>query len=346
MTTIDQGHEYGHASQVELLQATPNNIDRCAQALLAGQLVAFPTETVFGLGAAVTHVNAVQSIFKVKGRPTEHPLIAHVAPGADLTGWVAEITPVMQSLIDSFWPGPLTLVVPKGTRMPSEVTGGQQSVGIRCPSHPVAIALLNAVGVPVAAPSANRFGKVSPTRAAHVFAELGNQIPFILDGDVPQIGIESTILSLLGHQAVVLRPGSITAAQIEAVLGIPVKTHAEVSTSSNNNPRVSGALEKHYSPDATVWIVTPSELFDLPVQHKTLCVGWSADFLVKAEALRQKNSEVLVQVLSDNPADVAKVLYATLRQADDWMCKQVLFQKPPADIEWEAVADRLKRAAH
>lgn len=342
MTTTDSGMPHVHA---ELLTASDASIKRCAKALQQGQLVAFPTETVFGLGAAVTQLDAVQGIFNAKGRPSEHPLIAHVAPGLNLQGWVGEVTPTMQKLIDAFWPGPLTLVVPKGERMPLEVTGGQNTVGIRCPSHPVAIELLKATGVPVAAPSANRFGKVSPTRASHVLAELGDRIPFILDGDVPEVGIESTIVSLLDSQPAILRPGAITAAQIEAVLGVPVKTHAEVSKTPHANPRVSGALEKHYSPDAKVWVLETNELADLPVQHKTLCVGWTDEFLAQADALREQHADVLVEALNNNPAEVAKALYATLRQADELACKQVLFEKPLPGAAWEAVADRLKRAS-
>lgn len=342
MTTTDSDMPLLRA---ELLNASEANIRRCAHALQNGQLVAFPTETVFGLGAAVTQLLAIQGIFKAKGRPSEHPLIAHVAPGAELTGWVAEVTPTMEKLISAFWPGPLTLVVPKGERMPFEVTGGQSSVGIRCPSHPVAIELLKATGVPVAAPSANRFGKVSPTRATHVLAELGDRIPFILDGDVPEVGIESTIVSLLSGGPVVLRPGAITAEQIQTVLGVPVKGHGDVSKTPNANPRVSGTLEKHYSPDAKVRVLNARELGLLEVQHKTLCVGWTDEFLAQADALREKSQKVLVEALSDKPAEVAKVLYATLRQADELACQQVLFEKPGPNTDWEAVNDRLKRAS-
>ncbi|MGV3468637.1 L-threonylcarbamoyladenylate synthase [Limnobacter sp.] len=342
MTTTDSSRPHLHAA---LLDPSDMHIQRCAQALQSGELVAFPTETVFGLGAAVSQLGAIEGIFKAKGRPSEHPLIAHVAPGADLTGWVAELTATMHKLMNAFWPGPLTLVVSKGERMPFEVTGGQTSVGIRCPSHPVAIKLLKATGVPVAAPSANRFGKVSPTRASHVLAELGDRIPFILDGDVPEVGIESTIVSLLEDQPAILRPGAITAEQIEAVLGVPVKSHSEVSKTPNSNPRVSGALEKHYSPDAKVWVLPAGELAALELQNKTLCVGWTDEFLAQADALREKFGEVLVEALSDKPGEVAKALYATLRQADELACRQVLFEKPGQTPDWEAVNDRLKRAS-
>ena len=348
MTTTEQPVS---PQQAELLDPVESNILRCAEALLNGHLVAFPTETVFGLGAAVTDLNAVQAIFKAKGRPSEHPLIAHVAPGADLNGWVAEITPVMQKMMDAFWPGPLTLVVPKGERMPIEVTGGQQSVGIRCPSHPVAMELLKSVGVPVAAPSANRFGKVSPTRAIHVLAELGDRIPFVLDGEVPEVGIESTIVSLLNPQPAILRPGAITATEIEAVLDVPVTPHAVVSKAPQGNPRVSGALEKHYSPDAKVNVVSASDLSTWAMhalqsqQINLLCVGWTDAFLQQAHALRDRNPGVLVEALGNHPAAVSQALYSTLRQADELGCQQALFECPAAEIAWEAVADRLKRAS-
>jgi L-threonylcarbamoyladenylate synthase len=343
MTTTNPDSPPVHAT---LLKATEESIERCALALQQGQLVAFPTETVFGLGAAVTQADAVQGIFKAKGRPSEHPLIAHIAPGTSLEGWVANVSPTMQKLMDAFWPGPLTLVVPRGERMPMAVTGGQNSVGIRCPSHPVAIALLKATGVPVAAPSANRFGRVSPTRASHVLAELGDRIPFILDGEVPEVGIESTIVSLLSDQPAVLRPGAITAVQIEALLGVPVKTHGEVSKTPNANPRVSGALEKHYSPEAKVLVLQATALSELQIHHKTLCVGWTDEFLAQSDKLRDLNANVLiVEALPNTAAEVAKVLYATLRQADELQCKQILFEQPSSNADWEAVKDRLKRAS-
>lgn len=340
MMTTDQ------AQSAQILAPTASNIELCAQALKAGQLVAFPTETVFGLGAVVTQLQAVQGIFAAKGRPNEHPLIAHVAPGIDLGPWVGQGGPHMQKLIDAFWPGPLTLVVPKGDHMPSSVTGGQTSVGIRCPSHPVAVALLKAVGSPVAAPSANRFGKVSPTRALHVLAELGNRIPYILDGEMPSVGIESTIVSLLGPQPGILRPGAVSAAQIEAVLGVAVKTHAQVKSSGTQLPRVSGALEKHYSPDAKVTVLSADQLAASKLSGNLLCVGWSDAFLTYANKQRTACSSLQIEALSNDPVHVARDLYATLRQADALGCTGVLFEAPPEGAPaWEAVADRLKRAA-
>ncbi len=345
MTTTN--HNNVHAV---ILAPTAINIQSAAEALLRGELVAFPTETVFGLGAAVTKPDAVDQIFQAKGRPADHPLIAHAHPGFDWqAGWVDVLQlphpQYFEALADAFWPGPLTMIVPKGSRMPLSVTGGQSSVGVRCPSHQSAMALLTAVGVPVAAPSANRFGKVSPTRASHVLAELGDRIPYVLDGSEPEVGIESTIVSLLDGQVVVLRPGAITAAQIEQVLGVAVKSHVEASKPGHNNPRVSGALEKHYSPNAKVHVVSAQALPDSPLVGKTLCVGWSDGFLQVSDGLRSQHPEVLVEALNENPQEVARGLYAILRQADDLACVQVLFECPPVSPQWEGIADRLKRAS-
>lgn len=329
----------------QLLDPTPQNIETSARALLNGALVAFPTETVFGLGAVVSNEQAVSDIFRAKGRPADHPLIAHVPPLFDLTGWVQEVTPTMQILMDAFWPGPLTLVVPKGPRMPLCVTGGQQSVGLRCPSHPVAIALLTAVGVPVAAPSANRFGKISPTRAAHVMAELQGRIPYVLDGAVPQVGIESTIVSLLGDTPAILRPGVITSDQLQAVLGIPVLAHAELGC-LNNQPRVSGALEKHYSPDAKVRVLPTADLQHLVCDQPTLIVGWSPSFLNEVSEVQIRSRvQPTLMALNNVPEQIAQQLYLILRMVDEQGYTQVVFEQPESAEVWAGIADRLKRAS-
>lgn len=328
-----------------LLQPLHRNIAECAQALLSGKLVAFPTETVFGLGAVVTDEKAIANIFQVKGRPEDHPLIAHLAPKLPLDGWVAEVTPMMQTLMDAFWPGPLTLVVPKGPNMPLAVTGGQSSVGIRCPSHPVAVALLKAVGVPVAAPSANRFGKVSPTRAAHVVSELDGRIPYVLDGDIPEVGIESTIVSLLGDVPAILRPGVITASQIEAVLGGQVLSHA-LAVQQGQQPRVSGALEKHYSPNAKVLVLPSSALKDLVCEQSTLIVGWSPAFLDEiAEVQIRSTVKPTLLALKNDPEQIAQQLYLILRMIDEHGYLQAIVEQPEFVDRWEGVADRLRRAA-
>lgn len=329
-----------------LLIANHDNIRECAQALRVGRLVAFPTETVYGLGAAVTQPTAVAGIFEAKGRPADHPLIAHVAPHMSLDGWVKDVTPTMQFLINAFWPGPLTLVVPKGPKMPLSVTGGQDSVGIRCPSHPVAIELLRATGLPVAAPSANRFGKVSPTRATHVMQELQGRIDYVLDGEVPEVGIESTILSLLDNQPAILRPGSVTAEQIEAVLGAPVLSHREVLAQKVTQPRVSGALDKHYSPDAKVRVLSAEQLSHLACEQSTLIVGWSQPFLNEVSEVQiRSHPQPVLMALTEHADQVAQQLYLILRHADEAGYAQLIFEEPPDLPEWEGVADRLKRAS-
>lgn len=332
---------------IKVLEPTELNILQCAQALQSGSLVAFPTETVFGLGAAVTQPSAVEGIFRAKGRPSNHPLIAHAHTGFDWAdGWIdlssARLKAQFLALTQHFWPGPLTLIVSKGDKMPLNVTGGQRSVGVRCPQHPVAQALLKATGVPVAAPSANRFGKVSPTRAAHVVSELGVSVPYVLEGDIPEVGIESTIVSLLDETPRLLRPGRITAQQIEAVLGQAV---AVGPAAGENAVRFSGGLEKHYSPDAKVCILSAEQLMAEPLPSSTLFVGWSDFFIeqAKQKGAQLQNSSVISN--SGLPAEIEQNLYIWLRQADEqqWSC--VVFEQPPALPEWAGVADRLRRAA-
>lgn len=325
----------------ELLAPTPDNIARCGLALMAGELVAFPTETVFGLGAAVNHPDALARIFAVKNRPTEHPLIAHVAPDFDLSGWADTNCPMAQALMAAFWPGPLALVVPKGPRMPLAVTGGQLAVGLRCPAHPVAQALLKAVGVPVAAPSANRFGKISPTRASHVLQELGGRIAYVLDGEMPSVGIESTIVSILGGQPTLLRPGSIAQDAIERVLGkslsLPLGTASDAL-------RISGNLDKHYAPDARLLLFNAQTLTNSVLPDGTLIVGWSPAFLQQARLHASERGCTLVECKNE-PGWMAQNLYCLLRQADDEQRACVVFEAPPAVASWAGVADRLKRAS-
>lgn len=356
MTTTN----YFTPQSTELLPADEASIARAAQALNEGALVAFPTETVFGLGAVVTNEAALQAIFQAKGRPTDHPLIAHVskvlASKRGIQPWaIADDRAV--ALIEAFWPGPLTLVLPIGPRMSKTVTGGQDSVGIRCPSHPVAQVLLSLVNAPVAAPSANRFGKVSPTRATHVLEELGGRIPYVLDGDIPEIGIESTILSLLGQQPILLRPGHITPEQIESVIHQKVVRPSDLVSSQGaedtqktsvgiNLPRVSGALDKHYSPNAKVLVVSPEWFKSMDALHAdhTLIVGWTLPFLQAADAFLGKNG-VDIMALEDDSQAVAKVLYGILRNADEKGYIRIVIESPSENPHWEGVADRLRRAS-
>lgn len=334
---------------------TVEGIAEAAKVLKNGGLVAFPTETVFGLGAVVTDESAVQRIFEAKQRPVDHPLIAHIANPESIAAWVkAPIPAAARQLMDAFWPGPLTLVLPKSASMPDVVTGGQDTVGIRCPSHPVARALLEAVGLPVAAPSANRFGRVSPTCGDHVRDELDGRIHGILEGEPSEVGIESTIVACVGHDVVLLRPGSISAEDIELVIGAPVKRKAQVQAVSAL--RVSGNLEQHYSPQAKVVLSNAAELaetvriwLDVPnsSQIDGRFIGWSSSF---ADAVRNLNFGSssprfdFIQ-LSDRPASVAHDIYRLLRDADHDGKSLLVIEKPPATVAWEGVADRLKRAS-
>ncbi|MEP6702839.1 MAG: L-threonylcarbamoyladenylate synthase, partial [Betaproteobacteria bacterium] len=222
--------------------------------LRAGELVGFPTETVYGLGADASNARAVVGIFALKKRPANHPVIVHLAPNADLERWARRVPPAARTLIEKFAPGPLTLIVPKSDAVPDVVTGGQKNVGLRFPSHPVAQRLLREFGGGVAAPSANRFGRVSPTTAQHVAEEFGDELPMILDGGPCPIGIESTIVDFTRGAAVLLRPGAISAQELAEVLG-----YAPLP-GGGKSPRVSGSLPSHYAPVTQSRLVKPFEL--------------------------------------------------------------------------------------
>jgi L-threonylcarbamoyladenylate synthase len=305
-------------------------ISHAAQQLAAGALVAFPTETVYGLGADAMNPQAVAKIFALKGRPSNHPLIVHLARGTPLQQWAQHVPAYAQALIDTFWPGPLTLVLKKSASVPPAVTGGQDTVGLRCPSHPVAQALLAEfarIGSGgVAAPSANRFGQVSPTTAQHVRDEFGNQTPLLLDGGACDLGIESTIIDCTGAQPVLLRPGSIQRMQIQAVTGLPVLDRQA------DSPRVSGALPAHYQPATRVLLI--AEPAQLPG-------GKTALFAPVSPA-------GYGGVFRQAPADAyayAHALYATLRELDALALDLICIAPPPDGPQWEAVHDRLRRAA-
>ncbi|MGL4574114.1 MAG: L-threonylcarbamoyladenylate synthase [Burkholderiaceae bacterium] len=309
------------------IQAT---ITHAAQRLAAGELVAFPTETVYGLGADAMNPHAVEKIYALKGRPSNHPLIVHVPLHTDLGIWAADVPRYAQQLIDVFWPGPLTLVLRKAGAVPGAVTGGQDTIGLRCPAHPVAQALLAEfarIGSGgVAAPSANRFGHVSPTTAQHVRDEFGDQTPLLLDGGACDVGIESTIVDCTGAQPVLLRPGQVTRAQIAVASGLPVaERHAD-------SPRVSGALPAHYQPATRVVLVHDSA--QLP-SGKIALFG-------------PQRPSVFAGVYRAAPTDAsayANVLYATLRELDMLGLDAICIVPPPRGEQWEAIHDRLQRAA-
>jgi len=296
----------------------PSLIRKAADILHKGGLVAFPTETVYGLGADASNESAVKSIFRVKGRPDSHPLIVHLWDVDQVVLWADVIPEAARELGRRFWPGPLTMILMKAGRVSKVVTGGQETVGLRVPDHPVALALLREFGGGVAAPSANRFGKVSPTSADHVRQDLGGDVDFILDGGPCTIGVESTIVDFTSGDPVILRPGGLTRERLEEALGrpVPVRAPGEV--------RVSGQLESHYAPRALVTIVAPG------------------DASKAAEDLRRTGKQV---VLLGEKDVAAQELYASLRRADDSGADVIVVPLPDETGLGLAVADRLRKAA-
>jgi L-threonylcarbamoyladenylate synthase len=333
-----------------LLKATDASaVEQAAQRLAAGSLVGMPTETVYGLAADADNATAVHRIFEAKGRPADHPLIVHLAPGTGAQGWRAgvdhyacDVPAFATALMNAFWPGPLTLILPRRPEVAAVAAGGQDSVGLRCPSHPAAQALLVAArahGVHgVAAPSANRFGRVSPTTAAHVaeeFAALPDEALLILDGGPCPVGIESTIVDCSRGTPVLLRPGAITPAQIEAACGEPVRERDEAA------PRASGTLESHYAPRARLRLMPAQQL-----QAALDVLGADAKHIaVYARGTLRAARNVPQRRMPDDAAAAAQALFAVLRELDATGVKLIWVETPPEGAEWDGVRDRLQRAA-
>ena len=323
-------------------QFDPAAIDAAARALESGALVAFPTETVYGLGADAENPAAVAAIYAAKGRPQDHPVIVHLAPEAPLDYWACDIPPQAQALAAAFWPGPLTMILKRAPNIPDAVSGGQDTVGLRCPAHPVALALLRAFQGGkggVAAPSANKFGHVSPTLAEHVQQEFGSDgsVAMVLDGGPSQVGIESTIVDLSRldtHGPVLLRPGQISAEAIAAVID------QQPAAPDAAAPRASGTLESHYAP------------------HTPVAMQERAALLATLAALHGAGRKVALIHMSDMPAThaalrlpaapdgFAHALYAALRAMDGQGGDVILVEAPPQGGDWLGVNDRLRRAAH
>ncbi len=320
-----------------------NAIRDAARLLEAGQLVAMPTETVYGLAADAGNPDAVAAIFAAKGRPSNHPVIVHVARDADLSRWASAIPSEAGKLIDAFWPGPLTLILPRASNVPAAVTGGQDSVGLRCPSHPVAQALLKEFRGGqggIAAPSANRFGRVSPTTAQHVIDEFGapgaGPLAAVLDGGQSEVGIESTIVDLTRLDTrgpVLLRPGRISAAQVEQVLGRALALPDAAA------PRVSGSLDAHYAPHTPVALVESAALAD--VVERLRAKGRRVALMQWSEATSAPWSARLPAA----PEGYAHGLYVSLRALDTQGADLIVVEQPPQDSAWQGVNDRLRRAA-
>ncbi len=325
-------------------------IHAAARRLEQGELVAFPTETVYGLGADAENPAAVARIYAAKGRPSGHPVIVHLAPEADIGYWAASMPAEACKLIDAFWPGPLTLILKRARHIPDTVAGGQDSIGLRCPSHPVAQALLRAFRQGrggVAAPSANKFGHVSPTTAQHVRDEFGaepdNPVGCILDGGQSEVGIESTILDLSrmpSHGPVLLRPGRITAEQIANLIGIRPRMP------DAGAPRASGTLDSHYAPRTPVALIDtvqlPSMLQRLAFAGRRVALLWYA---AAPFAGMSTQSDIAQIELPADPDGYAHGLYAALRAMDSANADIILVESPPKDSRWQGINDRLSRAA-
>ena len=315
---------------------TPEEIARAVAVLKGGGLVAFPTETVYGLGADAANPAAVARIYAAKGRPAHHPLIVHVADAVQLALWAREVPAAAHALAKAFWPGPLTLILKRAAGVHPAVTGGQDTVALRVPSHPVALSLLRAFGGGIAAPSANRFGRVSATTAEHVRREFGDAVGCVLDGGACDFGIESTIVDLSRREPALLRPGHITAAQLETVLG------ARLAAADAAAPRAPGMLAKHYAPQTPVMLMEGDLIGELAASFARQ--GRRAAVLARAS--RQPLLPGLVWIAAPaEPVAYAHDLYANLRRLDDAGCEAILVEEPPTTSEWAAVRDRLQRAA-
>lgn len=312
------------------------DIAEAADRLKQGELVAIPTETVYGLAADATLPAAVARIFALKGRPADHPLIVHLGHPAQVSDWARDVPAVVTDLAEAFWPGPLTLILKRGRLASDWVTGGADTVGLRIPRHPLTLALLERHGGALAAPSANRYGRISPTTAAHVRAEFGRELPLVLDGGPCPIGIESTILDLSGDRPRILRPGSIDARALARVLGEGPELGA-----ADHSPRVSGSHASHYAPrtpaelvEAEAFAARIAELRAAGQDPAALCFSsaWPEDPGCPAIALPA------------SPEAYAHGLYAALRTLDALEADRLLIVAPPDSPEWAAVRDRLRRA--
>ncbi len=310
--------------------------------LREGRVVAVPTETVYGLGADASNPDAVAKVFALKGRPADHPLIVHIGDVDELSWWARDIPEAALTLARRFWPGPLTVILKRGPHVLDAVTGGQDTVGIRVPDHPLTLRLLAEFGGGVAAPSANRFGRVSPTSAQHVEAEFGDAVDYILDGGPCGVGLESTIVDFSGTAPRILRPGAVTADDVASVLGEAalVAVHASEAPS----PRVPGTLASHYAPDATVRLLP----FDGIAKALASAVRQGCKVGVMARAVAPDDglpSMCRWVHMSEEPGGYGRELYAALRDLDVSDCDVILVETPPSASEWEAVRDRLARAA-
>ena len=332
----------------------PESIAESAALIRAAGIIGIPTETVYGLAADADSAQAVAKIFAAKGRPADHPLIVHVANAGGVAHFADHVPEFANRLIAAFWPGPLTLILPRREGVAQAAAGGQNSIGLRCPSHPLAQALLIALRIAVppiwglAAPSANQFGRVSPTTAAHVQGEFGADL-LILDGGPCDVGIESTIVDCTRGVPVLLRPGAITPAQLQAACGQRVLLKEELPVTMQQGPRASGTLESHYAPTAKVRLMdaralqTALDMLGADMDAK----GGDAPVIATYSrvVVRCASSKVLRRRMPDDAAATAQQLFSVLRDFDDQGVKLIWVESPPDAPEWQGVADRLARAA-
>jgi L-threonylcarbamoyladenylate synthase len=312
----------------------PSLIARAVEILRSGGLVAFPTETVYGLGADASSPAAVRRIFEAKGRPADHPLIVHLGSVDALDAWAADVPPLARTLAEALWPGPLTIVLRRSARVPDAVTGGLPTVGLRVPAHPVALELLRAFEGGIAAPSANRFGTVSPTTAEHVRDGLGDRVDLVLDGGASAVGVESTIVDLSGDEPGILRPGGVPREVLEALAGVPFPVR------EGGKIRAPGTLASHYAPDARLMLVAPP---DQPARAAELRArGLRVGVLAFEPNARVEGATVVD--LGDSEEEAARRLYAAIRELDD-TCDVILGWPPEERGLGLAIGDRLRRAA-
>ena len=324
------------------MNPTTDDYRRAVDLLRAGELVAFPTETVYGLGADAANPEAVARIFAAKGRPAYHPLIVHLAGHDAVDHWAEQVPAAAWELMETFWPGPLTLILRKQAWVPDAITGGQDTVGLRVPSHPVALELLRRFAAVagehagIAAPSANRFGRISPTTAAHVQEELGDRISLILDGGPCKVGIESTIVDFSRGEPVILRPGHVSPAHLEAVFGRQL-----LIETAGGAPRVSGSLAAHYAPQTSMRMVAGARLLDFlnAQRHKGGRCG-----VISHSQPPQAGMPHAWRLLAADPVGYAHEIYGALRELDHAGVDLIAVEALPEAAGWAAVADRLRRA--
>jgi len=323
-------------------------ITSAVEHLRAGELVAFPTETVYGLGADATNEAALRKLYTLKGRPSDHPVIVHLANSEQIYDWGTELSDCAKTLAHHFWPGPLTLIVKKSSRVSSLVTGGQDTVGLRVPAHPIALALLEAFDGGIAAPSANKYGRISSTCAQHVRNEFGDQVSLVIDGGRCPVGIESTIVDMTASVPRILRPGMISKKQILECWGLDdslQKAGAVQTGAAEEYIRVPGSDKTHYAPQTPLFVVDKDRIRALLSEASVPCAVMAFEQLDQLANGHAKNSVRHYIKMSDVPESYAQDLYSNLHKLDACGANRILVEAVPESIKWLAIADRLSRAA-